>query len=326
MNSSKVNSKLKIIENLNTFKKWETIFRLSIHSITIICGIFMFVIYFQPSLRRLSVSVYYRGVAVFSAFESLLNLFFHFFHSFNLKKLKLINCNLKFFLLDISGSCLIWFEVISSIDRFLTIVFPLKTNLIKKLNFQRIVVIVIIIYNLMFYSTDFIFYNLKTINKIRLNKTVVFQECHLENENELLITIFINKSAIPFVLMFALTIAIFIGVIRVHKRLKLVTSRNKWNQTRQRDIKFGITMIVSNLIFFVLNFPWYFLFILRVNPFNAVDNFLGYYIFNAVLNDSIKFYFSTIFFTHLASNSLVRKEFLNLIKKGFFKIFKHRQT
>ena len=124
--------------------------------------------------------------------------------------------------------------------------------------------------------------------------------------------------------MFVLTIATFIGVIQAHKRVRSITTRNQSNQTRRRDIKFGITMIVSNLIFFILNFPWYFLYVLRVNPFNAVDNFLGYFIFYTVLNDSIKLYFSTIFFTHLASNSLVRKEFFSLIKKRYFLIFKHK--
>ena len=58
------------LENLGMFLRHENQFRFVMNSIGLIGSISMFVVYLQPNLQRLSVSVYFRFVTIFSALEN----------------------------------------------------------------------------------------------------------------------------------------------------------------------------------------------------------------------------------------------------------------
>lgn len=308
----------KDLEIIGIFLKYETIFRLVMNIAGLVGSFIMFVVYLQPNLHRLSVSIYFQCVAIFCALDNSLNIYFTTYRLTNTLELSSLICKLSYYLLNFFGSCTVWFEVVAGFDQCLAIVFPLKFRFIQKPLFKRITIFLTIFYNSSFYLIDIIFYDVVT----NVSKNVTYQKCKMENENVLFILKFFNSSAIPFVLLLVLTILTFIGVLRSHNRIRSNMTSIQAIRTRRKDIKFGITIIFSNILFFIFNFVRSVFFILKLNLFNMNDSFLGYHIFSAVLNDSVIFYYGTIFYAQLVVNSLVRRELLNLIKRGLFKIFK----
>ena len=307
-----------LIIQILIFQKYETIFRLVLHLAGLLGSLIMFAVYLQPNLRQLSVSIYFRWLAIFCALDNSYFIYSVIDRLTSAPKISSLICKFSYFLLNFLGSCTVWFEVVAGFDRCLTIVVPLKCRFIQKLWFKRIVVLATIFYNMAFYSIDLIFYDVV----INVSQNITYHKCKIENESVFFILKFLNSSAIPFVLMLGLTILTFIGVLRAHKKIRSNIAIEQAARIRRKDIKFGITIIFSNILFFILSFVRSLFLVLKLNLFNRNDSFVSIFVFQAALNDSVYVYYATIFYAQLVVNSLVRKELGNLIKRGWFRIFK----
>lgn len=300
------------LKNFVKFIEVERKVRYSIQTLGLIGNTLMFIVYCQKSFRKLSLSTYLRSVAFFCACQNIAFFLFYFEVHYNLINKFSALCKLMNYVWIIFGPLSAWFEVVCSLDRFITILFPVKGRFIIKPIFKRLITIILILYNLCFYLVVLIDYDL-----LGYEETDV--KCFNKNLYLLEIMDFINGVLLPFILMVILSISTTVGVLKAHKRVR---NNRSANRTLTRDIKFGITMIILNIFFFILNMLPKLIFIYNFNPFDEENNFLARNIFNSIfINDLYEFYFSIIFFVQLAVNNLVRKELLNIFRRflSFFK-------
>lgn len=260
--------------------------------------------YFQSSLRKLSVSIYMRGMAIFYMFELIRWLLYNRLHP-NYDHSN-VTCKLLIYLLYIFVPIGIWFEVVASFDRLLSIIYPMRFYFLRKTWFQILMVILIIVYNLAFYFRVFFDFSLQTIALSNLKVSVY---CDTTN-NSITFADFINITVLPFVLMMFSSIAIFVGVVQAQKQIRFKKLNQKSMIRNRRNIKFGITIISLN-----------FLFLFMVLPLNLVNLFrihglIGYYV-HIILNLVYQLYFAMNFVIQLLVNNIVRKEFVKCMKNLF---------
>lgn len=133
------------------FMRIELSIRYSFHSLGLVGNILLFVVYSQPSLRRLSVSVYFRCLAVVSSWQIL----FFFLTLSYWNQLALSSQASYKIITYISELCLptlSWLEVAATLDRFLSILFSMRVKFLKKRSIQFTVVASVLVYNMLFYS------------------------------------------------------------------------------------------------------------------------------------------------------------------------------
>lgn len=128
----------------------------------------------------------------------------------------------------------------------------------------------------------------------------------------------IDGSVVPFVAMFFLSLSTFVGVLRAHRRIRSSAlsqvQQHGSNRTLIRDLRFGATMLVLNVAFFVCMVFWRLNYCLSLNPF---DDIFANRVFTTILGDLFVYYYFLNFFIQLAVNNLVRKEVWSLFKKNF---------
>lgn len=271
---------------------------LTLHTIGLLGNILMIFVYSRGTkLRKLSVSVYFRCEAFFCACNNVSEITNYFVRLSTVMNQSDLSCQLIGYLTMLLIPMAVWFEVCASWDRFLTIVFPTRFQFIQKKLVQRTVVASTIVLIMSTYSVVFLW------NRLELRQ----QMCLLMNFNQIRLVDLIMGSLLPFILMVVLSLATLAGVLRAHKRLK---SMMVINNKRARDVKFGVTMLVVNLVFFVLNFPEHLNLVFNLNPYNDT---VRYFVFGCVLVFLYEIYYSIVFYVQLAVNSIVRRDLCELI-------------
>ena len=115
----------------------------------------------------------------------------------------------------------------------------------------------------------------------------------------------VNRVVIPFVLMTIFTIILIDFIFQSRKRIHQKNYSSKQNRNFQKDIKFAITSIALNVVYVLFNLP--------VSIFLILPNYYLYLTYPALL---FLFYssYAVNFYIILITNSLIRNEFLILIK------------
>lgn len=267
----------------------------------LITNILILIVYFQPKLRLLTLSIYIRCMAVFYILE-IIRYFIYSHVNIFIGDLSSVSCIIYTYSLYIFFSIGIWFEVIAGYDRLLTIVFPTRFKFIQNKKFQYAIIAAIIFYNFVFYAKIFHGFHTRFVwDKF------VFEFCDAYRESILLLN-FVNSTAMPFFLLIISSLATIFGVYRTHKRSNITIGNKKHLMLRaRRDLKFAVTMISLNLVFVCL-----------VAPVNSslffslfdVENAYGFFLTNILF----RFYFLMNFFIQLFVNNIVRKEFFKCIK------------
>lgn len=263
----------------------------------------MFVVFFQPKLRKLSVSTYFRAMSIVYLLVNL-NWIRSFVGGNFLSSMSSFSCKSISFLVYILAPTSTWLEVAAGFDRFLTITHSAHFKFIQNNWFQLIVVSAIIISNLSVYSPVLFSYNLS-------------EDHQCENNNEKLIgnIDFINLAVLPFMLNVFASVSLFVSVMRSRKHVKRSSFLGKSRSRSQtRDIKFGVTLLFINLVFFILNGPIHLSYFLDINPFSERKPFerIVFYHIIVVLSE---IQFSACFYLQLAVNSLLRDEFKGMFRK-----------
>lgn len=316
-----------VITNTDTTQliyKYNAFVRYAVAVMGLLANTFMFVVYFQPGLRKLSVSIYFRCMALFCALQNLHNLFI-IDDLFALIDNSDLMCKLVSFLLILFSPMAAWFELTAGLDRFVTIVFlPARFKWIEKTCTQCLIVAGVVVYNMAFYS-KILFSNYLIEYDTDDYAYTVCEDSF--GDGGLEIVDFANNSAVPFVIMLVTSVATFAGVIRARARIKHVghndTAINSQQARRRvrRDIRFGVTMLAMNFAFFLFNFPYRLNYVVDwMSQIVGDEDDFAFFVFQVILIDAYDMYYSMNFFVKLAVNSLVRRECVKLVTNVFAKI------
>lgn len=292
-----------------------------IELIGIIGNTLILIVFSSQCFRKLSVSVYFRAMAIsdlvinlvwMRQIYSLLN------SNISLETQSIFWCRAINSFLFIGNSTSSWFQVAAGLDRLLTIVYPTRFKFIKMPSFSYLFILSILLVNILIYSPFVINLNLD-FDIGPFNSTI---NCHLPRTPAFLITDCLNTTGLPFVIMIVLTILTFSGVHRSHRSMTARSSSNghKLNdharKILKRDLKFGATLILLNVVFLVLKMPYFILATIMISGVGRNFDQTTLSVLDYFVNCLLCLLFSANFLLQLASNSLVRKQF-----KKCFEIF-----
>lgn len=306
-----------IIEKLNTLNRIEYILKTTIQCLGLIGSLLMLVVYYQASLRKLSLSIYFRYAAVICAYRSIDQLVLNQLYV-DIGRISQFLGALAFYLSNLFVPISVWLEVAVSLDRLVTILFPYRFTFIQKTLFKCLVIAGIFIVNMGLYlfhliGTGYLF----LISGISENDTAG----RLTIRNFKILLDLMSSAAIPFAIMLVASIAILAGVLKARRRIKTTRLGRTASQRKfLRDINFGVTMIVLNGLFFI------FIGIFRmnvefgINPFNRKTHFLSNLVFEYIVFYLSDFYYMLNFYFQLAINSLIRKELVGMFARILRKI------
>lgn len=273
-------------------------------------SVLMFAVYSRPSLSNLSLSIYYRCMALV-CFLSCINSLLRFYCIKEILSASVFLAYLTLYVLDLFAPVSAWLEVLASLDRLITIVFPFKFKFIQKTRFQSIFIAIVILLNLLLYLHYL-------IGKKYLYVLAGIPENDEQGEVKIVEIIYlldmINSSAIPFAIMLVTSVATFVGVWRAHRRIKFSHStRNVAQQRLLRDLKFGVTIIILNVLFFICIGLNRLANLVNIIPFDRQTQIVGFYGFNYILTNIYEDYYLLHFYFHLSVNSIVRKELVAIL-------------
>lgn len=295
----------------------DLIVKISIQSLGLVGNLLMFAVYFKSSLRKMSISMYFRCMAVLGVCQSVVNLAGWLCPVLFLEE-SAVFCRLFGFLLFYSKPTLAWLEILAGLDRFLTVVFPFRFKFLKRSRTQVVLSAIVLSYNAACYW------------KILFQTYQHFTECSIDFHGYLRKLDFINAAAVPFVVMGFLSVVTLVGVLRAHLRVRSasVTSKTPSNYSNNRilvrDIRFGVTMIVLNVSFLLMNLPYRVFFNLNWTQIEYKTRIILTYIFQ----DLFEMYYSTFFYVQLAVNKLIRHELLGIfssVLRTMLRIFQFKK-
>lgn len=229
-----------------------------------------------------------------------------------------LSCKIYKFINHILNNISAYILLYISIDRYISIKYPEKRFILKKRTNQYKFIFWLIIFQVVYNVPVVYFYerlsyiqflNERNISGLDTQKTnlssLIFCEC-LKPRVQLMshLATFSNRIIIPSALM------VFVSSMSLHTLFKSrkrtqIYKRNKLNNLK--DYKFTITSIFLNVSFI--------LFVLPISVFLFNVNYIEY--FDWVLLFAYSFYFSygINFLIILATNSIFRKAFLQIISK-----------
>lgn len=299
-------------EDLNLLVRYQNYINISIQIIGVIGNILMFLVYSRKSLSKLSISVYFRAIAVINLCQNILQLYLTISHRKQADSVWFL-CKLLSYLDNLLCPISAWLEVFANIDRFLVIVYPTRFGFTRKRPFQIMIVFLVLIHNMILYIPYYLDAVVKRTQNLQENQSF----CGCQVSRTQFSIDFFNASTIPFLLMLSFSIATLAGLLAARKRVHAKIDR----ATRMRDIRFGITIIVLNALFLTLSMPKPLFLIAYTNDFIvSIGPFFFVFLVHAV-NDLNLLYNSSIFYAQLFVNSLIRKELIKFLK-GFFLFFK----
>lgn len=310
MNFSNNNHFLKSIQHdnhatidVNLFYKINSIILVSIQYVGLVGNLLMLVVFYQGNLRKLSVSMYIRCLAIFCACQNSYFLFINYSSPFYADQSDIL-CRLRLFFNYFFRPLCAWFDVTASLDRFLAIVFPFRFRFIKKSIVRRFLAALVILINFVCYI-NFLLHDQITREK--------YGECVQMISHDQAVLDFVNGVALPFILMLILSVATFVGVLKAHGRVKSIGKENRARLTRIRDIRFGVTMIILNMVFFSFNLPYRLFFLLDLNSMGLFKSRIVVILFRNILYEFYEAYYSILFYIQLIVNNQVRREFISLL-------------
>jgi len=190
-----------------------------------------------------------------------------------------------------------------SFERLVSIKHFHKVAILRKEKTQLIYFLVIFIYNLAFYSPIAYYISLHIDSSNNTSNVCDF----ISTQSQLVLgnMDLVNRVVIPFVLMTIFTIILIDFIFQSRKRIHQKNYSSKQNRNFQKDIKFAITSIALNVVYVLFNLP--------VSIFLILPNYYLYLTYPALL---FLFYssYAVNFYIILITNSLIRNEFLILIK------------
>ena len=191
------------------------------------------------------------------------------------------------------------------IERYLSIKYPVESNLLRNNKTQFIYLITIFIINLIYWSPVFIYFNIFEIETNKTNETILMCTIEQNEKYKIEIITFLNRIILPLFLILFFSILLICNIYKSTRRMSTFYSQRERN-TFKRDVQLSIISILFNLIQYSLYIP------LIIIYFIFNDNQSSYFFlcFNVFyLGYAFNFYFL------IMVNSLFRKEFYSIFTK-----------
>lgn len=171
----------------------------------------------------------------------------------NVRNMSVYSCKILRYFNFCLGPIPAWLLVYICYDRALSTVYPGKFLIFKTRSFKVLYVTFIIVFNLIFYVPVMLYHD-----KIHLkNNTKDDLDCYFVEKNKAFIVVnmdLINSTIIPFILMTISSALIIHKLVKIRRKISRKKTFKRKNKTR-KDIRFSITSILLNFMFFVFNFP-----------------------------------------------------------------------
>lgn len=300
--------------DLRIFIQLEYALKLTFECLGIVGNLLMFVVYSSGSLRKMSISVYFRSVAFLCAFQNIYELSRYFLPTNSLENKHELVCKLSSFFYSFLKPTSAWLEILAGLDRYLTIVYPFRFNALKKRLTQSLLVAFVIVYNTACYAKILI--NAELLYSFYEDLDEYSSVCVNIVTTDLSLLDFLNGAAIPFCLMGIISILTFVGVRLAHSQVKSsFVNKSRRHRKLFNDIKFGMTMIVLSILFVLFNAPYRFYYILGLNLFE-------YPVLMSACEILFDSYYSMVFWIQLVVNSVVRKTTSDLMRRAWLRLFR----
>lgn len=136
-----------------------------------------FIVFSSRSMRRHSISIYFRAIAVFDSICLIDGIYFFISKKFHvdMNTMSDLLCRTKSYFFYATGPIPAWLIVIVSADRFVSIGFPRRFQFLFKSSLQVIIILSIVIYNFSLYL--FMILNIKFVKS---NKDDYFFKHYIE--------------------------------------------------------------------------------------------------------------------------------------------------
>lgn len=237
-------------------------------------------------------------------------------------------CKIVHFTIYAAGPISSWILVTISIDRLIAVVFPRRFLFFFQRKFQIIVLVLIILLNMLYFT--FLLFNLelteeetkKTNNNAQnsfstslssnssnttTEKPAPTYQCSSKNIKLIYWLDLLDAAILPFFFMITTDVILIVYIFRSRKRIKShATNTINVNKISSKDRKFSITSISLNLIFFLFNAPTT-IFSLISDDGLLIQNFLHFLFYS---------HYALGFYVQLAVNSIIRREFLRMMRLG----------
>ena len=199
-----------------------------------------------------------------------------------------------------------WLLVYICFERFLFIKHPLKYAFLKKGSTKILFSILILIFNLAYYSIILIEIKIIQVSQIdKLNNSIDIFKCYSTNNQIIhlfLMMDMVNSVLVPFILMILSTCLLVLFVAQSRSK---IMNRNSLLQVLERkihknDFYFAFSSISLNIVFLILNFPV--CLYLYITEGGQSEKFF-------ILDNMYYLNYGSGFFVHLFSNKIFREEF-----------------
>jgi hypothetical protein len=286
--------------------------------IGLITNTISFVIFSRKRFQNTIFSTYYRLFILFQSLNliilpinKMLELNFNIYFS----KISSFSCKLRFFYPNFNFSNAAWLLLAISIDRYLSITNSNKFLFRKRPQFQILTCCCIFLYNACFFTSSW-FYYLKETTFNQTNQTKTSYKCVVSSIHVDLMEFF-QQILCPSFFTILFTIFTIKNVFQSRKITHSYSSTNSTTKTIRVDRKFFISSITINVLFLLLNLP-YFMFSILNDYTNLFIDQNDYYLFKYF--ESISYFclyinLSLTFFINYFVNSMFKME----LKMMFFK-------
>ena len=260
-----------------------------------------FIIFSRKRFKNATFSTYYRCFILFQTFSLILpiNKMFELNFKIYFDSMSDLMCKLKYFYGYFNIANAAWFLVVISIDRFLSITYPVGFLCRKKKWFQFLTFCFIINFNITFLTPTWFYYIKKTSQTI--NDTNIINYCISHAVWVDFLELF-HQVLIPFMLMILFTVSTASYVFKSRK----LTNNTK---TIKNDLKFTVLSISFNILFLLFNFPHFLLYMMKeyshlfdedsINLFELLQSFAYFLLYLNLIST---------FFINYFINSMFRKE------------------
>jgi len=198
------------------------------------------------------------------------------------------------------------------IESYLSIKYPVESNLLRKNKPQFIYTIIVFIINLIYFLPTFLNFNIiestVTGNNNNNNNTTSKLTCDIEsNKNEISILAAINRILLPLFLIILFSTILVFKILTSRERMNTFYS-NRERKRFKKDVHLSIISILFNFVQYSFNIP--FIFVILVN--HDTQSPIFYFCLNIF---NLSFFFN--FYFLLLVNSLFRKDFFLLFTNKF---------
>ena len=285
--------------------------RLLLILITLIGNVLSFYVFSRKKFKNTIFSSYFRYDIIINLFYLLNTIEYYLGLSWNIE-IKLISdfvCKLYRYYENLVTPISHYILAFISIDRYLTIVYPKKYAFKNKLSFHLSCCIGITVFNFIYYIPSLLFFGLVSGSNETSNDTNnPFNNGSISCSRRIIALNYLNvlnDVIVPFSIMTIFTILLIKSIYDSRKRARSLASTQ--NRTQSKYIRFAVTSIAVNIVFFLLTLPFYSTFFIEFK-----DN-LDLKIMVHFLTFVYDCQFGSMFFVIYLTNSLFRSELKSII-------------